>query len=179
MIAGLVLLQAALSIGVAGPATNLEYLPLRVAAAEGYFPDASAVFHLVGDKTLSNFVRGLPVADQVGVRGTVMGGLSEEEFANGADVNERTGGGQTPLILATIFGHTHLIPLLLEAGADPPRDDASATHGAARGRDGGRGNVNRHDAVPVPVGPGTQVACAAPRSGPRSRGPSHRGHIGS
>jgi uncharacterized delta-60 repeat protein len=57
------------------------------AAAEGYFPDASAVFHLVGDKTLSNFVRGLPVADQVGVRGTVMGGLSEEEFANGADVN--------------------------------------------------------------------------------------------
>ena len=57
------------------------------AAAEGYFPDASAVFHLVGDKTFSNFVRGLPVADQVGVRGTVMGGLSEEEFANGADVN--------------------------------------------------------------------------------------------
>src|SRR6476646_7301327 len=57
------------------------------AAAEGYFPDASAVFHLVGDKTFSNFVRGLPVTDQVGVRGTVMGGLSEEEFANGADVN--------------------------------------------------------------------------------------------
>jgi hypothetical protein len=57
------------------------------AAAEGYFPDASAVFHLVGDKTFSNFVRGLPLADQVGVRGTVMGGLSEEEFANGADVN--------------------------------------------------------------------------------------------
>ncbi|HMH43416.1 MAG TPA: delta-60 repeat domain-containing protein, partial [Pyrinomonadaceae bacterium] len=56
------------------------------AAAEGYFPDASAVFHLVGDKTFSNFVRGLPVADQVGVRGTVMGGLSEEEFANRADV---------------------------------------------------------------------------------------------
>lgn len=40
-------------------------------------------------------------------------------IANGADVNERTGGGQTPLILATIFGHTHLIPLLLNAGADP------------------------------------------------------------
>lgn len=40
-------------------------------------------------------------------------------LANGADVNERTGGGQTALILATIFGHTHLIPLLLDAGADP------------------------------------------------------------
>ena len=44
-------------------------------------------------------------------------------IANGADVNERTGGGQTPLILATIFGHTHLIPLLLDAGADPQLRD--------------------------------------------------------
>ncbi len=44
-------------------------------------------------------------------------------LANGADVNERTGGGQTPLILATIFGHTHLIPLLLDAGADPQMRD--------------------------------------------------------
>ncbi len=57
------------------------------AAAEGYFPDASALFHLVGDKTFSNFVRGLPLADQVGVRGTLIGGMSEEEFANGADVD--------------------------------------------------------------------------------------------
>lgn len=40
-------------------------------------------------------------------------------LANGADANERTSGGQTPLILATIFGHTHLLPLLLAAGADP------------------------------------------------------------
>jgi hypothetical protein len=40
-------------------------------------------------------------------------------LANGANANERTSGGQTPLILATIFGHTHLIPLLLRAGADP------------------------------------------------------------
>ena len=44
-------------------------------------------------------------------------------LANGADVNERTGGGQTPLILATIFNHMHLIPLLLEAGADPQMRD--------------------------------------------------------
>jgi hypothetical protein len=44
-------------------------------------------------------------------------------LARGADVNERTGGGQTPLILATIFNHTHLIPLLLEAGADPTLRD--------------------------------------------------------
>jgi hypothetical protein len=57
------------------------------AAAEGYFPDASALFHLVGDKTFSNFVRGLPLGDQVGVRGTLIGGMSEEEFANGADVD--------------------------------------------------------------------------------------------
>ena len=44
-------------------------------------------------------------------------------LANGADVNERTSGGQTPLILATIFGHAHLIPLLLNAGADPQLRD--------------------------------------------------------
>jgi uncharacterized delta-60 repeat protein len=57
------------------------------AAAEGYFPDASALCHVVGDKTLAKFVRGLPLADQVGVRGTLIAGLSEEEFANGADVD--------------------------------------------------------------------------------------------
>jgi len=34
-----VLLQAALAIAVAGPATSPEYLPLRVADAEGYFAD--------------------------------------------------------------------------------------------------------------------------------------------
>jgi ankyrin repeat protein/TonB-like protein len=44
-------------------------------------------------------------------------------LANGADVNERTGGGQTPLILATIFGHINLILLLLDAGADPQLRD--------------------------------------------------------
>lgn len=44
-------------------------------------------------------------------------------LANGADVNERTSGGQTPLILATIFGHAHLVPLLLDAGADPQLRD--------------------------------------------------------
>lgn len=44
-------------------------------------------------------------------------------LANGANVNERTSGGQTPLILATIFGHTHLLSLLLDAGADPELRD--------------------------------------------------------
>ncbi len=40
-------------------------------------------------------------------------------LANGADVNGRTDGGQTPLILAVLFGHTNLLHLLLKAGADP------------------------------------------------------------
>jgi hypothetical protein len=40
-------------------------------------------------------------------------------LANGADVNETTGGGQTALILAVIFGHTNLVKLLMSAGADP------------------------------------------------------------
>jgi len=44
-------------------------------------------------------------------------------LANGADVNESTGGGQTALILAVIFGHTNLIKLLLRAGADPQQRD--------------------------------------------------------
>jgi hypothetical protein len=56
-------------------------------AAEGYFPEASELFHVVGDKTLAKFLRGLPLADQVGVRGTLIEGLSAEVFANGADVD--------------------------------------------------------------------------------------------
>src|SRR5438046_8715199 len=56
------------------------------AAAEGYFPEAWELFHVVGDKTLSKFVCGLPLTDQVGVRGTLIGGLSEETFANAGDV---------------------------------------------------------------------------------------------
>jgi hypothetical protein len=39
-------------------------------------------------------------------------------LANGADVNETTSGGQTALILAVIFGHTNLIKVLMNAGAD-------------------------------------------------------------
>jgi len=50
-------------------------------AAEGYYPQAWELFHVVGDKNFSNFVRGLPVTDQVGVRGMLGGG--DEEFANG------------------------------------------------------------------------------------------------
>lgn len=40
-------------------------------------------------------------------------------LSEGADVNETTSGGQTPLILAVIFGHTNLVRLLVKAGADP------------------------------------------------------------
>ena len=44
-------------------------------------------------------------------------------LANGADVNETTGGGQTALILAVIFGHTNIVRLLMKAGADPQLRD--------------------------------------------------------
>ena len=44
-------------------------------------------------------------------------------LAEGADVNERTSGGQTALILAVIFGHTNLVQLLVKAGADPQQRD--------------------------------------------------------
>jgi hypothetical protein len=44
-------------------------------------------------------------------------------LAKGVDVNETTGGGQTALILAVIFGHTNLVKLLVNAGADPQLRD--------------------------------------------------------
>ncbi len=56
-------------------------------AAEGYYPQAWELFHVVGDKNFSNFVRGLPVTDQVGVRGTLIAGGYDEEFGNTADVD--------------------------------------------------------------------------------------------
>ena len=40
-------------------------------------------------------------------------------LARGADVNETNRGGQTPLILAVVSNQVELLPLLLEAGADP------------------------------------------------------------
>ena len=57
------------------------------AAAESYFPDAWQLFHVVGDKTFAKFVQGLPLADQVNVRGTLIAGPSEEIFANPGDVD--------------------------------------------------------------------------------------------
>jgi len=44
-------------------------------------------------------------------------------LAAGADVNESTSGGQTPLILAVIFGHTQIVQQLVQAGADPQQRD--------------------------------------------------------
>jgi Ankyrin repeats (many copies) len=44
-------------------------------------------------------------------------------LANGADVNETTNGGQTALIHAVIFGHTNLVRMLMNAGADPQLRD--------------------------------------------------------
>ncbi|HEX7335455.1 MAG TPA: ankyrin repeat domain-containing protein [Pyrinomonadaceae bacterium] len=44
-------------------------------------------------------------------------------LANGADVNERTNGGQTALILAVIFGHTNIVRQLVNSGADPYERD--------------------------------------------------------
>jgi hypothetical protein len=44
-------------------------------------------------------------------------------LANGADVNETSSGGRTPLILAVIYGHTNIVQRLVQAGADPQQRD--------------------------------------------------------
>jgi hypothetical protein len=44
-------------------------------------------------------------------------------LAGGADVNETASGGRTALILAVIFGHTHIVQQLIQAGADPQQRD--------------------------------------------------------
>jgi uncharacterized delta-60 repeat protein len=56
-------------------------------AAEGYYAQAWELFHVVGDKNFSNFVRDLPLTDQLGVRATLIAGMSDEEFGNTADVD--------------------------------------------------------------------------------------------
>ncbi len=45
-------------------------------------------------------------------------------LAEGADANRTTSGGQTPLILAIVFRHIHILRLLLEAGANPQVRDS-------------------------------------------------------
>lgn len=51
MIAWLVLLQTTLTIGVSGPATNPEYWPLHLAAAEGYFAGEKLAVSLEAERT--------------------------------------------------------------------------------------------------------------------------------
>jgi Ankyrin repeats (3 copies) len=73
-------------------------------------------------------------------------------LANGADVNETTSGGQTPLILAVIFGHTNIVELLVRAGADPELRDnlgLNAIEWASR-----RGSTDALDILTNPPAPG-------------------------
>ena len=64
-----------------------EFMGGATAEPGGYYTQAWELFHVVGDKTFANFVRGLPLADQVGVRGTLIQGMSDETFVNEDDVD--------------------------------------------------------------------------------------------
>ena len=46
-------------------------------AAESYFPDTWALFHIVGDKRFAEFLRRQPLADQFAARGTLASGTGE------------------------------------------------------------------------------------------------------
>jgi TonB family protein len=63
---------------------------------------------------LSSPIHSLIQAVAAGDENAVRASLSE-----GGDVNTPSNGGQTPLILAVVYGHLHLLHLLLKAGADP------------------------------------------------------------
>jgi uncharacterized delta-60 repeat protein len=64
-----------------------EFMGGATAEPGGYYTQAWELFHVVGDKTFANFVRGLPLADQVSVRGTLIQGMSDETFVNEDDVD--------------------------------------------------------------------------------------------
>jgi len=59
------------------------------AAAEGYFPEAWELFHVVGDKTFAGFLRRLPLEEQIGIRRTVTGVASDEQGIKGPDYFQR------------------------------------------------------------------------------------------
>ncbi len=99
MIASLVLLQAALSIAVAGPATSPEFLPLHVAAAEGYFAEEDVAVSLETKRSDS-------LASQALGRGQV------DLAATSLDAALLVGqtGGAPPRV---VFGLTGLPPVVL------------------------------------------------------------------
>jgi Ankyrin repeats (3 copies) len=74
-------------------------------------------------------------------------------LANGVDVNETTSGGQTPLILAVIFGHTNLVELLVRAGADPEVRDNLGLNAIEWARR--RGATDALNILTNPPAPGT------------------------
>lgn len=93
-------------------------------------------------------------------------------LASGANVNERTSGGQTPLILATIFGHTHLLPLLLQAGADPHLRDNLGLNAIDWAQRRGATEAISLFSNPKPPTPAPPQAEIAERSEPPARPPS-------
>jgi NitT/TauT family transport system substrate-binding protein len=104
VIAGLIILQAALSVAVAGPPTNPEYLPVHVAAAEGYFADEHLQVSIDTD-------RAEPVAAQALGRGRV--GLAATSLDSALQYGA-SGRGTPPRV---VFGLTVAPPVALLVAA--------------------------------------------------------------
>ena len=84
-------------------------------------------------------------------------------LANGADVDERNNGGQTAIILAVIFGHTHLVQLLVNAGADPRLRDNLGLDAIEWAQRRGLTEVIEIFGAPAPTQPIRQIRVEEPQ----------------
>ena len=111
MIAGLVLLQAALTIAAAGPPTSPEYLPLHAAAALGYFAEEKLAVTI--DTT-----RAEPLAAQALARGRAALAATSLDAA----LTQGNTGSAPPKLVFGLTGAAPVVLVLPAAQKDAVRD---------------------------------------------------------
>jgi uncharacterized protein len=85
----------------------------------------------------------------------------EQLIANGVNVNERDNHGDAPLVMAAYLGHSEIVRLLLQAGADVKATDpgmkATALHAAAY--------AGRTEAAKLLIAHGIDIDAQGPNNG--------------